>query len=177
MLKLDQFLYDELTWQADGVFKRSYSLYHGDERLLQLRQDHGLFRSGASLYAGAEEPVFTFVPQGFWHKEVVVDSAEFAPDPPASVKFLVGGGCVIKLADGATYEWRKRNFWGREWLLYSADRIEIATLTRKTWSTGGTVTIVANVAKGAELTLLVALGWYAMILQMQQAAATAAAGA
>lgn len=171
--KFHKLLQEPLIWKSDGLFKQSYTLYHADLPIAHLRQESGIFKSDASIYwHEAKEPVFIFRPKGILNTRIDIEcnDLDFAPAKLKPLRW--GGGLEVHFLDGNKYIWKHSNFWNNRWVLTSsADNLEIATLQVKTWSSGGTITLLSDAPSPAELNLLLFAGWTQYIFEQQAAAA------
>lgn len=170
--KFHKLLHEPLNWKSDGIFKRSYTLYHNDQPLAQIRQESGIFKSDASIYLHeAKEPLFIFQPKGIFHSRVEVESNDIDFQAAKIKPNRWGGGVTINFLNGNIYRWHRTNIWSSEWSLKSADNLEIANLKSNAFGTNRTITILSDAPAPAELNLLIFAGWVQYILELQAAAA------
>ncbi|MFK7801428.1 MAG: hypothetical protein AB8G95_07350 [Anaerolineae bacterium] len=170
--KFNKLLHEPLIWKMDGMFKRSYSLFHDEEPLAQFRQESGMFKMDGSIYLHeAKEPLFIFRPKGVFSTRVEVESNDIDFQAAKIKPRKWGGGIDIDFLNGNSYSWQRTNMWNGKWHLKSADGLMIAELRSNALGTSRTITIESDKPHPAELNLLIFGGWAQFIFEMQAAGA------
>ena len=169
MLKKFHKLLDEpLDWKIDGIFKRSYTLYHQNEPLAHFQQESGIFKMDGSIYLHeAKEPLFIFRPKGLFESRVDVESSDIDFEPAKLKPHRWGGGLKIDFLNGNRYSWEKSDFWNSSWALKGENEGIIAVIQANTFGTNRTLTILSDAPHPAELNLLIFAGWAQYIFELQ----------
>jgi hypothetical protein len=160
-----------LVWNKVKVMGREYELKDGDEALGQM-QFESAFGSLASAEVASQS--FTLKREGFLSPRVTVR----APGSEANLVVFhpkwTGGG-MAEFADGRQIQWRHTSFWGSEWSFLAEDNHALMRFQQHMGLLKFSAELAIEPADVAlpEVPLLVALGWYLMILTAQDAAAAA----
>ena len=159
------------------------------ERFYELRSDRDIFatlsfRSAFGTMATAEtgDGTWTFKRVGFLNPRVTVREAGSEHDAAVYQPKFWGDG-YLTFAGGETFHWKPINFWATDWAFYdSSDRVLVKFKSGKEKSklsdffkTQAAVDIEPAAAAQPRLPILVALGWYLIILHGQDAAAAGGA--
>ncbi len=168
-----------LEWTQPSMLKREHELRAGDELLAHLRWDNAFgSRARAESAAGA----WTLKRSGFLSPRVTarVDGTEI--EVLALRPSWTGQG-TIEVAQGARYGWSKPSFWHSEWVMAdTAERPLVRFKPRFSMVRQSTEVILEPKAvELRDLELLLAFGWYLMVLMAEDgrasAGSTVAAGA
>jgi hypothetical protein len=154
------------------AMSRTFELRSGDDLIGQLR-----FEKPCGSFASAEVAAekWTFKREGFLAPRVtvrapnsVVDLAIFRPH--------WGSGGTLDFRDGLQLRWRCTNFWRSQYAFVGADDRALVRFSHHEgfFKASARLEIDPPSAAIAELPLLVAIGWYLMILAAEDA--TAAVG-
>lgn len=179
MIKFNQYVHFPLTWKQNGIFKRGWTLYQDDRPLLELRQDRGAFRSDCTVYVEGIR-LCMLRETGVFKRQIVVESDDLAL---TTGKIAINGWrntFEISFPEtGNQYVWKKPSVFRSERLLLDPEQPDdpLATMTRNTWSTGGTITIHDGNRPNEEIAVLILAGLFEEILEIQRAAAATAAAA
>jgi hypothetical protein len=149
----------ELLWVQPVADQRAYELRAGEEVVATL----GWQRRSLAV-AEAAGHLWTFKRQGLWHPRVTVRAAGTDVDVAVFHPSWMGGG-TLELAPGRRLVLR----WQTEWVWQ--DEVG-ATLVH---FTEGPVEITPSAASLSDLSLLVLLGWYLLVLFAEDAAFAGAA--
>jgi hypothetical protein len=158
------------------VLKREYDLRAGESVVATLRWDKA-FGSLATAVTG--EGSWTFKRAGFLSPSVTVRMAGAETDL-ASLKARWRGDGTLEFADGRRYRWTHAGFWHTEWCFANESGDPLMRLKPKFALAGhaAEVTIEPAAASNPDLSLLLSLAWYLVVLMSQDAGgATAAAAA
>jgi hypothetical protein len=152
--------------------KRKHELRAGEDPVATLR-----FQRGSLADAEAEGHHWTFKRQGFWHPRVTVRVPGSDADVAIFRPHWAGGG-VLELADGRAIRLRSANFWQSEWVWEDKDQPLIRFKGRHgIVKAKGAVEILPGAAGRPDVSLLVLLGWYLILLHADDASAATAVAA
>lgn len=162
-----------LQWVQPAVLKPHHELRAGDQTVAVLDFERATLATGQT-----EVGTWTFKREGFWHPHVTVRPQGSEQNVAVFTPAWAGGG-RLETADGHVYELGLTGFWHTEWQWRQRD--EVLVRFRRPAGLFKSVALV-DVAPGAQrlpdLSLLVLLGWYLMVLFAQDmAVATAAVAA
>jgi hypothetical protein len=162
-----------LAWSHPGVLTRGYDLLAGDDVVATLRWEK-IFGSLAT--AVTAEGSWTFKRGGFLSPRVTVRIAGAETDL-ASLKARWCGDGTLEFADGRRYRWTHAGFWRTEWFFASESGDPLMRLTPKFALLGhaADVKIEPAAASIPDLTLLLTLAWYLVVLMSQDAGGATAA--
>jgi len=165
----------ERVWAKPRWWRREYELRAGERVIGGLRWESG-WRSMA--VAEVEGMRWRFARKGAFRTRVVATDAASGLEVASYESGWNGGGALF-LPDGRTYGLRRVGFWRMAWEWRRADGAPIMRFRRRSAWSGREelVEILDPDAAGAETTLLVALGWYLILLAQAAAASASAAGA
>jgi hypothetical protein len=168
-----------LTWRRPRLLRREFELEMAGHEIARLVQV-GFLRPQAEIYeiAGSEERlVLTFGRTGIFRQKLHAKTADlrFPTMKPAALSWR--GEAAIQLDNGRRYTWQPANFWQTEWQLTDEVGRELVHIKRNTWGYGGQLSVRENDLDKEELSFLLYLGWYLVILKLDDSAAAAAAAA
>ena len=161
-----------LEWRQPGAFSRAYELKSGDSVLAELAFQKVF---GTLARAWTAESAWTFKRAGFLTPVVTV-RVEGSPDDIATYHpNWTGNKGVLSLPGGEQLQFRTTNFWASEWALYDAQGGELVRFHNKgLLHHGASVEVSGQGKERADIALLLALGWYVLVLHMQDSTAVAA---
>ena len=163
---------DLLTWVQPRPFTRSYELRSNGHVLSRLQWGKPL---GSLATVESADGEWSFKRIGFLRPRVTVrvpgagtDRAIFHPN--------WGGGGKLELADGRGFRLISTNFWRSEWAFTDEEGNQVVCFRPKYGLArgGAQVEIGPEGHSVPDLSLLVALGWYLMILMADDMAVTSA---
>ena len=168
-----------IEWTQPKSLEKYYELRSGDSLIGTLA-----FRSSFGTLAVAEtaNEKWTFKRVGFLNPRVTI-RVDGNPHDIAIFQPKLWGGGVVHFTDRRTYTWKPANFWQTQWAFIDSQEKEVIIFRKGVkeeklsdiFKTQITVEINPSVLPGPAPTVLVPFGLYLMILQQQDAAATAAA--
>lgn len=167
----------ELTWRRPKLFRREYALEVAEQEVARLVQV-GFLRPQAEIYE-LDGPDWTLVLRfqriGVFRQKLHAKTVDlrFPTLPPAALSWK--GETTLKLDTGRHYTWRPANFWQTEWELLDEVGQELVRIKRNTWGYGGQISVRENDLEKEELLFLLYLGWYLVILKLDDSTAAAAA--
>ncbi len=164
-----------LSWQQTQALRCEYELRAGDELLATLRKPRKL---GRTMEAETGNSRFTFEPQGFLRRRVIIREAGAAGEPAVFQSGFCGGGRLL-LPDGRSYRFKNTSFWGHRWAFVDASEQPLVSfkLRNRLFRAGCDVEIGSGASALPELPVLVLLGWYLLLRIREDAAAAGAAAA
>jgi hypothetical protein len=157
-----------LAWNQPSAMQREYDLQAGDKFVGHLRFEKSF---GSLASAKVDNQEWTFKREGFLHPRVTVR----VPNSPADVAVFHAtwsGGGTVSLTDGHEVDWRCTNFWKSEWSFSAKNGQLLIRFHRQTGilKVSAQMEIDSAGADSPDLRLLIALGWYLMLLAAQDAA-------
>jgi hypothetical protein len=177
MKKVSEIIGANLEWREPKATVQHYELHAGKELCGTLD-----FRSAWGTLATAETAggTWTFKRVGFLNPRVTVRAAGSDRDLAVYQPRFWGDG-ELALADGAAFQWRAVNFWSTRWSFLDGASRPLVTFRsgvegqslKDIFRTQATVEIDPAASAHPRLPLLVALGWYLILLQHQDTATTA----
>ena len=159
----------ELTWAQPGKHKREYALYAGEEVVATLHWEkpHRQIASGE-----AAEGHWTFQRQGFLaqHVEVRLGASELEV---ARFQPNWRGGGTLEFPGGQRFGLRPTSFWNAEWAWTTATNDLLLRIKRpaRPSHVKGYIDLLPGASALPELSLLILLGWYLVMLAADDAAA------
>jgi hypothetical protein len=164
-----------LVWTQPKAMSRTFELRSGDALIGQLRFEKPC-GSLASAEVAAEK--WTFKREGFLAPRVTVRAPNSVPDL-AIFRPHWGSGGTLDFRDCLRLRWRCTNFWGSQYAFVGGDDRALVRFGHHEgfFKTSARLEIDPSSAAIAELPLLVALGWYLMILAAEDATVAAASTA
>ena len=164
------------VWVRPRWYRREYELRAGEAVIGTLRWESGWRSSAVAAMGGMGGARWRFARQGFWRARVSATD-EASGMAAASFEFGWNGGGTMFLPDGQTYLLRRTGFWRLTWEWRRGDDTSVMRFRRVSW-TGREVRVeLADAALAdANAALLMAFGWYLILLAQAAAASAAAAG-
>jgi hypothetical protein len=181
MQSIANFVGAPLYWVQPRTFERWFELRAGDQVVATL----GWETSCGTLARGTTaDGSWTFKRVGFLNPRITVRQSGFEVDMAVFWPRWMGDG-TLESASGAAFRWQSTNFWGTDWMLTASDGTPLLTLKEGSkegrlsdmFKTQSLVEIHHEAGDVLELSVLVLIGWYLMILRQDDAAAGAAAAA
>ncbi|HKW32509.1 MAG TPA: hypothetical protein VJN92_05865 [Candidatus Acidoferrum sp.] len=161
-----------LVWAQPKAMSRAYELRSADSVAGCLR-----FEKSCGSLASAEvaSQKWTFKRAGFLAPRITVRSANQEADIAVFRPQWRGGG-TLHLADGHQVQWRSTNFWGSQWAFVGTDNQVIVRFSHHEgfFKASAQIEFEDSSAALPEFPLLVALGWYLVILTAEDSAVIAA---
>ena len=166
------FVGQPLTWIHTALLKASYDLVAPDNATIAT-----LDMSSWSTKATARVPEGTLFlrKEGWTGLKVAVSLDENGPTLATYQSRWTGTSGQVVFPDGRTFDWNKTNFWGTQkaWIdpvsKVPSIQISIGSFSRKS-----TVIIDPQAVEIPELSLLVVLGFYNILVEKRRQAAAAA---
>jgi len=163
------------VWAQPKAMSRAYELRSADSLVGHLR-----FAKSCGSLATAEvaDQRWTFKRVGFLAPSVTVRSPNLEADI-AVFRPHWGSGGTLHFADGHQTQWRSTNFWGSQWAFVGSDNHIVVRFSHHEgfFKASAQIEFEPSSAELPEFPLLVALGWYLIILAADDAAATVASSA
>jgi len=152
----------DLTWVQPRALRAEYQLIADGKALASLRWKKAF---GSLATAEAADGRWTFKRVGFLRPRVTVR----AEGSVADVAVLEPGTGVLQFSDGHRYHWVNTSSWGGEWAFASEDGtvlvrflFPMASLRMR-----GRVQVEPEARTQQDLSLLLLLGWYLVVLNSQ----------
>ena len=174
MKAIREFAGQPLMWVQPKAMKQQFELRCGDE-VLAVMQWQNSWRSGAA--AETAEGSWSYKRQGFRQQVSIETNRADFPVPTLSRRWT--GSATLSFPDGHTYHWKRNGFWGikRAWTTPEGTLLVAFKTKYGFMKTGGEVEIDPFAASLPELSLLMSLGWYLMVMEARDAAAAASSSA
>lgn len=152
----------EFIWEQPHALERRYELRAGDETLATLRWQK---RLGTLAVAETADARWTFKRAGFWHPRVTVRAEGSDTDLAVFTPGWTGSG-TLNTAAGHTYRWIAANIWQSAWRWSdTADTPLVRFASRQGLTRVSAQVEPTSAGEGLDdLPLLVTLGWYLLIL-------------
>ncbi len=165
----------ELRWRQPEASKRRYLLQREGTDVPLATLDWQSFW-GTFATATAGETSWTFKRTSFLRPLATVRQVG-SDDDLATFEANWQGGGTLTTAGGATFTWKAANFWYSQWDWRDASGAELLHFANKQGfiRQEAVVAISAGAVQLPELELLIALGWYLLILAANDSAAMTAA--
>jgi hypothetical protein len=167
-------------WMQPETLRRRFELRSANQQIATLE-----FRKvlGSLAVATSASGQWTFKRTGFFKPRITVRKADEESDLAVfHPNWLCTSGALL-FADGRAFNWRVANFWVTQFAW--VDRTGRASITYQSgvedkslgdlFKNQARVDIEPSARAAAEVPLLVTLGWYLIILQREDSAATMAA--
>jgi len=162
-----------LRWTQPSAFRREFTLLAGDQQVGTLRFEKAFGSLATADLAGQR---WTLKREGFWQPRVNVRQPGSAANLAVFRANWSGGG-TLEFPDGRRYGWKCLNFWGSQWGFLSPDESPMLTFKHDgVFKTEARAEHEPSSRTLPEAPLLVALGWYLMVLAAEDSAAVAAIG-
>jgi hypothetical protein len=158
-----------LVWTQTKPLGRSYDLRSGDSLVGHLRFDNPC---GSLACAEVRSENWTFKRVGFLAPRITVRAGNSAVDLAVFRPYWGGGGTVDVVGRGQ-FLWKCVNFWRSKWAFVRTDNSPILQFSHQGVFSNASakLEVEPSCLDFPELFLLVALGWYLMILAAEDAAA------
>lgn len=162
----------ELTWVSTEAFKARYNLVAPDSTILATL-DMSNWTSKA--HATVPEGTLFMRKEGWSGLKVSIYAAEQGPLIATYQRKWTGTRGQLLFPDGRSFMWNKINFWGTQkaWTDLTGNIVYVQ-LSVKSFSRTSNVLIHPQAADIPELSLLVVLGFYNIIIERRDAAAASA---
>ena len=156
----------ELNWAQPRKHKRDYELRAGEEVVATLRWE----KPRQAAAGESAEGRWTFQRQGFLHQHVEARLAESTLEIARFQPIWRGGG-TLELPDGQRFGLRPTSFWNAEWAWTTAQNDILLRIKRaaRPGQTKGQIDLLPGASAIPELSLLILLGWYLIILAADDA--------
>lgn len=179
MERLSSNLYSIPQWVQPKTFKNRFELRSG-ELLFATLDFESAFKTLATGTAVDGKWLFNRV--GFFNMHVIIQNSGEAAEIGGYRPRWTGTEGQIRMANGAQFTWKSTNFWATRYVIQSADGTPLIYFESgiedggvSDWfKTQAQVKIQPAAGRLNELSLLVLLGWYLIILRQQDSAAAAA---
>ena len=170
---LSSYIGQTLTWVPTATFKDRYSLIAPDNTTLATL-DMSSWTSKA--HASVPEGTLFLHKEGWSGLKVAIYTAEQGPLVATYQSKWTGTGGQLIFPDGRQFKWSKTNFWGTQkaWIDPNSNTTYIQHATRG-FSRKSTVVIHPQAAAIPELSLLVVLGLYNILIEKRKAEAASVA--
>jgi hypothetical protein len=160
----------ELLWVQPAALKQVFVLMAGEDVVATL-----IFQRGTLASVETADQRWTFKREGFWHPQVTVRKAD-AEENQAVFRPNWGSGGTLEFADGGTLRFAAANFWHSQWAWLLPDgRSGIHFHNKGGFLKSGAEVKIQDVLDLPDMALLVALGWYLLVLFARDAASTTSA--
>jgi hypothetical protein len=179
MQKLSTVIGRQIHWIQPKALERRFELRAEDDLVATLRFETAFGTRATAQAAGAS---WTFKRVGFLNPRVTVREAGTELDLAIYQPKFWGDGWLV-FPGGRVFHWKSTNFWGTQWgfadsyedLLFAlkpgVDKPKLSNL----FKTQALVEVESQAYALPELSLLVLLGWYLVILHQDDVAAASAA--
>jgi hypothetical protein len=179
MQKLSTVIGRQIHWIQPKALERRFELRAEDDLVATLRFETAFGTLATAQAAGAS---WTFKRVGFLNPRVTVREAGTELDLAIYQPKFWGDGWLV-FPGGRVFHWKSTNFWGTQWgfadsyedLLFAlkpgVDKPKLSNL----FKTQALVEVESQAYALPELSLLVLLGWYLVILHQDDVAAASAA--
>lgn len=179
-MRVHELIGKELTWQKPQFARNYFEMYADDQRIATLEWQ-SMWRNAA--VASTPSNLWHFDRVGFWQRriEITLEGRDTAGLYGVYTPNWAGDQGTLRLASGDDYEWKRTNFWGTqfEWLsLRDADDPKPLLQFFKRTGFGKARAEIGFLATGIKpetVDLLVAFGWYLLVLKERDTAAVVAA--
>ncbi|GLV60435.1 hypothetical protein KDH_72540 [Dictyobacter sp. S3.2.2.5] len=170
---LNQLVGQSLTWVPTATFRNSFSLVAPDNTTLATLDMSG-WRSKAT--AEVPEGSLFIQPDGWSSRKFVIQAGENGPLVARYQGRWMGSGGTLVLADGREVAWSKMNFWGNQkaWTDPASDSPYVQ-FSNNSFSRKASVTLYPEAAALPDLSLLVVIGLYNILIERRNAAAASTA--
>jgi hypothetical protein len=176
MIKDKRRVRTEMSWLRPRLVKREYELNAAGTTVARLHQT-GFLRAQAELLEvdGLEtRTVLELSRTGLFRQYLHVKSLDFRLPTMAPALISWNGRTTLVLDNGLAYTWRPNNLWQTHWVLSDDTGAELIHIKRNPLGYGGNVNIEPNEIDADRLLFMLYVGWYLVILKMDDAAAAAA---
>jgi hypothetical protein len=161
---------ETLNWVQPSVLGFEYHLQSGTDLLAILKWQKSW---GSLASAESADGKWTFKRQGFFHTSVTIRPVGSDSNIAIFHPNWIGNGILV-FPDGQIFKWNKLNFWHNEWAFTSDGKILVHFKPKfKLTKLETQVEIDKDSLNKKELSLLVILGWYLMVLMSFDASSSA----
>jgi hypothetical protein len=171
---------DELSWRQAAATKRSFELFRQEESFGTME-----FRSMWGTLALAKNPIqdWSFKRLGFQNPHITIRFPEAESDYALFYPKIFGAG-TLHMLDGRPFSWEPINLWHTKWRfidksgfpILSFDQGETEHKLSELFKMQVAVKVESSRITNMEFSLMVNLGFYLLILNQADTAASAAAG-
>jgi hypothetical protein len=159
-----------LAWTQTDYCHGEYKLRAGDETVATL-----CWREGSLAIAETADGRWSFERPGFRRSRVSIRIAGFGTEIAVFSSSWIGGG-TLELVGGRLFYWSATNLWRSRWVWREADGKELVRFrSRQRLRLSGLVERSQSAATLPELDLLVTLGWYLLVMRLQDSTTDAVA--
>jgi hypothetical protein len=171
MKSILEFAGQQLKWVQPSIRNRVYELRAGDELVARLCWERG---RGSPVSAETADGSWTFQREGLFQQRVTVGVGGAETNIAVFKPGWTGSG-VLEFVDGRSFRWGPTNFWYNQWAWEYAGGGQLVQLRNDfgLLRTEGHVEVAPLAQALPELPLLSLLGWYLMLLNVQDSAAGA----
>ena len=164
----------EMNWVPTTAFKARYDLVAPDSAILATL-DMSNWTSKA--HATVPEGTLFMRKEGWSGLKVSIYAAEQGPLIATYQRKWTGTRGELLFPGGRSFMWRKINFWGRQkaWTDLTGNTVYVQ-LSVKSFSRTSSVLIYPQAADISDLSLLVVLGLYNIVIERRDAARASASG-
>jgi len=155
-----------LVWVQRGKRRRAYDLKSGENTFATLEWN----RASGSLATGAcTNGTFTFKRAGFLQPYVTVRQAPSRTDL-AKLHMGFGWSGVLTFADLRRYDFLRYSFWRPEWAFVDMNGQVVCRFPQTDQLLKGESQVIleADPRRSPDLVLLAILGWYVILLQLDE---------
>lgn len=165
---LSNFVGQELTWIPTALFKSRYNLTASDGTVLAtLDMSRWRWKAQATVSGGTP-----FIQRDHWYSsKISIYAAERGPLIATYQRKWAGASGQIVFLDGRLFKWSRSNFRGTQKVWTDLTGNTIYVQLSKGFSRKSTVLIYPQATEMPELSLLVVLGLYNIIMERREAAA------
>jgi len=154
-----------VRWVQPKVFRRAYELRAGEQPVGSLQFEKTLSSLATAKLAAWE---WGFEREGLWSRRLRVCQAGSKGNLAVFQSDWRGNG-VLTLADGGSVAWKRQNFWGTEWAFLTPSGQAMVGFKREVGlKMAARVTLRRAYADRPETPLLMALGWYLIVLRRRK---------
>lgn len=165
----------EITWIPTATFKSRYALVTPDNTTIATIDMSNW--SSKAIASVPEGPLF-LRKEGFSGMRVAIYTVEQGPLIATFQRGWTGTSGQLQFADGRVFKWGKTNFWGTQkaWMDQTGNQLYVQ------FSSGGfsrkaTVVIEPQAPEIPDLSLLLVLGFYNILLERRDSAVAASVAA
>lgn len=170
---LSAFIGQQLIWVPRATFKDHYDLVTAEGQVLATF-DMSSWSSKAN--AGVPEEMLFLRKEGWTGQKVNISPGEQGPMLATFQRKWTGTRGQLFMADGRQYQWKNSNFWGtRKMWGDPSESVVYIQFSTAIFSRKVTIDLLPQAAELPEISLLLVLGLYNIIVWRRAAAAAAAA--
>jgi hypothetical protein len=172
MIAFDPKLLHGLEWKQPSAFKRAFFLHAGESVLASVEWQKTF---GSLAEARTSERVWTFKRQGFLNPRVNIRAAGSEEDLAIYEPHWGGGKGVLRGPGARLLNWRRKSMLGGEFEWQSPDGATLVHFhIHGILKHGAEVTVAPGATDDPDIALLLTLGWYVLVLQIEDSAVAAA---